>query len=391
VLVIDDEEGVRHALRSILQSDYDILEAESVDQGLDLLRQEHADLITLDVRMPGRSGLEALKIIRESQEYTNTPVIMITGYASLDGACEALRLGATDYLQKPFGVDQLKTSVRNGLRRHETVRLPDLSNGHHAGPNGNGNGNGIAAPDGNLGKLGKASAAFVHDLASPLQVLMVLNSLCLRKLQSSAPSPERDEELAEALRQMESLLSWASELAKGWQTIAVPGALSREPLDVDELLQQVVQAIGPYARLNQVDVLHRALPRHLQVVGDRVQLERALVNIGLNGIKAATSRGRSLEVGAIPFGPDLVFRFVDSGQGFAAERMKEVLNGDPFNSSSKTRRGLGLFIADWIAVNHGGKLQFISEKGVGTTVELFIPAGDAPADHDGDAALKYNL
>ena len=142
----------------------------------------------------------------------------------------------------------------------------------------------------------------------------------------------------------------------------------------------MVQAIGPYARLNQVAVLHRALPRDLRVTGDRIQLERALVNIGLNGIKAATSRGRTLEVGAIPFGRDMVFRFIDSGQGFASERMKEVLNGDPFNSSSKTRRGLGLFIADWIALNHGGKLQFISEKGIGTTVELFIPAVGAVAE-----------
>jgi CheY-like chemotaxis protein len=385
VLVIDDEEAVRHALRGILQSDYDILEAESVDEGLDLLRQDHADLITLDVRMPGRSGFEALKIIRESEEYTNTPVIMITGYASLDGACEALRLGATDYLQKPFGVDQLKTSVRNGLRRHESVRLPELKGGKHAAA-ANGNGK-----ESHLDKLGKASAAFVHDLASPLQVLMVLNSLCNRKLESSAPDPARDQEIADALRQMEALLSWASELAKGWQTIAVPGAFCRELLDVNQLLHQVVVAIGPYARLNQVNLLHRELPRDLQVMGDRIQLERALVNIGLNGIKAATSRGRTLEVTAIPFGPDMVFRFVDSGQGFTAERMKEVLNGDPFNSSSKTRRGLGLFIADWIAVNHGGKLQFIGEKGVGTTVELFIPSGDVQAEADGAAVAAYNL
>jgi DNA-binding response OmpR family regulator len=383
VLIIDDEEAVRHAVRGILQSEYDILEAESVDQGLDMLRQDRPDLITLDVRMPGRSGLEALKLIRESEEYTNTPVIMITGYASLDGACEALRLGATDYLQKPFGVDQLKTSIRNGLRRHESVRLPDLRNGKHAEEKN-------VTLEG-LAKLGKASAAFVHDLASPLQVLMVLNSLCAQKLDSGAPDPARDQELFDALKQMESLLSWASELAKGWQTIAVPTGFCRESLDVDELLRQVVQAIGPYARLNQVNVLHRALPRHLRVLGDRIQLERALVNIGLNGIKAATSRGRTLEVGALPFGNDLVFRFVDSGQGFASERMKEVLNGDPFNSSSKTRRGLGLFIADWIALNHGGKLQFISEKGVGTTVELFIPAAGVVAEANGAVAETQNL
>jgi C4-dicarboxylate-specific signal transduction histidine kinase len=260
-------------------------------------------------------------------------------------------------------VDQLKTSVRNGLRRQESVKLPDLRNDKP----------GSDATQENLAMLGKASAAFVHDLASPLQVLTVLNSLCAHKIDSNAPHPDRDKELSDALKQMEALLSWASELAKGWQTIAVPSRLSRESLEVEELLHQVAQAVLPYARLNQVSLLHRQLPRHLRVIGDRIQLERALVNIALNGIKAATSRGRTIEIGAVSFGRDVVFRFVDSGQGFASERMKEVLNGDPFSASPKTRRGLGLFIADWIAVNHGGKLQFISEKGVGTTVELFVP------------------
>jgi CheY-like chemotaxis protein len=370
VLIVDDEEAVRMALRAILQSDYDVLEADSADHGLEMLKQRHADLITLDVRMPGRSGFDALKVIRESEEYIHTPVIMITGYASLDGACEALRLGANDYLQKPFAIDQLKSSVRNSLKRHETVRLPDLS------PT-NGDLGQKDSPRDKLAKLGKASAAFVHDLASPLQVMTILNTLCCQKLASTAPGPAREKDLADAMEQMERLLCWASELVKGWQTIAVPNEFSREPLDVESLLERVAQTIKPYARLNQVTVTRRPLLRKLEVLGDRIQLERALVNLGLNGIKASTTRGRTLEIGAISFGSDHVFRFTDSGQGFAAERMKEVLNGDPFSHTGKVRRGLGLFIADWIAVNHGGKLQFISEKGVGTTVELFIPLNGA--------------
>jgi DNA-binding response OmpR family regulator len=366
VLIIDDEAAVRVALRAILQSDYEILEADSADAGLEMLKQKHADLITLDVRMPGQDGFEALRMIRESEHYTHTPVIMITGYASLDGACEALRLGANDYLEKPFGVDQLKTSVRNSLKRHETVRLPDVMNG-------NGFAEKKVVSREQLSKLGKASAAFVHDLASPIQVMAILNTLCRQKMAASTPLTDRDKEMADALEQMERLLSWSSELVKGWQTIAVPHEFCREPLRVDALLERVMETIQPYAKLNQVSVSRRPIPAGMEVMGDRIQLERALVNIGLNGIKASTTRGRTLELSAISFGRDHVFRFTDSGQGFSSERMKEVLNGDPFGTSGKTRRGLGLFIADWIAVNHGGKLQFISEKGVGTTVELFIP------------------
>jgi CheY-like chemotaxis protein len=366
VMIIDDEEAVRQALRSILQSEYVVLEADSVDAGLEVLRQNRADLITLDLRMPGRDGLEALRELRGWEEYLHTPIIMITGHASFDGACEALRLGATDFLQKPFGVDQLKTSVRNSLKRGETGRLPDIRHGKNISPPD-------AATD-KMVRLGKASAAFVHDLASPLQVMSVLSTVCAQKL-ALPPEAARNEELREAMAQMERLLAWASELVRGWQTIAVPQGPGRETMSVTALLDRVMETMEPYAKLNGVTLTRRPLFKPLEVTGDRLQLERALVNIGLNGIKASTTRGRTVEIGVVRFGDEFVFRFTDTGEGFTTERMREVLNGDPFDATAKTRRGLGLFIADWIAVNHGGKLQFISEKGVGTTVELFLPAG----------------
>jgi CheY-like chemotaxis protein len=367
VLIIDDEESVRVALRTILQSDYDILEADSANHGLEVLEKKHPDLVTIDVRMAGQSGLDALKMIRESNEHHALPVILITGHPSLDGACEAFKLGATDYIQKPFGVEQVKTSVRNGLMRHEPVPA------NHAG-------NGKLAPGQkepnrkDLARIGKASAAFVHDLASPLQVLTILNSVCSRKLSSVEASPHRDKEILDALGQMERLLAWSAELVKGWQTIAVPTERSCDLLDVQALLERVLDIVHPYATLNGVDLTRAPLPKKMEVYGDRVQLERALVNITLNGIKASTARARTVELGARFFQDFYVFRVTDSGPGFSHERMREVLGSDPFVSSGKARRGLGLFIADWIAVNHGGKLQIMCEKGLGTTVEFFVPA-----------------
>jgi DNA-binding response OmpR family regulator len=372
VLIIDDEENVRLALRMILQSDYEILEAESADRGMEILKHHHADLVTMDVLMPGQSGLDALRTLRGATETSTLPVIMITGHASLDSACEALRLGATDYLQKPFGVDELKTSIRNGLMRQDSPAAP-ASNGtspHRPAPQVPREEPGQADTEARLIRLGKASAAFVHDLASPLQVLTFLNSLCFQKLATAAPG--QDPSLLETIRQMEQLLVWSTELVKGWQTIAMPTALKKEALDVDGLLDRVTQLVGPYAQLNSVTVTRSPLPEPLHIHADRTQLERALVNLCLNGIKASTGRGRTLEISALPFHHYLVFRFTDSGPGFSPERMKEVLECDPFSASGTRRRGLGLFIADWIAMNHGGKLQFISDKGQGTTVEFFL-------------------
>ncbi len=230
-----------------------------------------------------------------------------------------------------------------------------------------------AEEGGHLASLGKASAALVHDMASPLQVLTILNTLCLQKLEAETVS-DRDGELREIVGQMERLLAWSTELIKGWQTIAMPAAFALEAFDVDPLLERVAEIVEPYARLNSVR-LSRVLPAQpLQVRGDRVQIERALVNLCLNGIKASSAGGRTLEMSAIPFQDFHVFRFIDTGLGFSPERMQEVLCSDPFSALTRKRRGLGLFIADWIAVNHGGKLQFICEKDHGTTVEFFLPA-----------------
>jgi DNA-binding response OmpR family regulator len=370
VLIIDDEESVRLALRTILQSEYDILEADSAQKALEILKGQRADLVTLDVLMPGESGLDTLRHIRESENAV--PVIMITGHASVDSACEALRLGATDYLQKPFGIEELKKSVRNGLRRRDSSVLLDSYRNGAAPEEKAPEEQGVGQED--LARLGKASAAFVHDLASPLQVLTILNSLCVQKLNSETAGGARDEEMREIIGQIERLLAWSAELIKGWQTIAIPSAFQKESIDVEPLLERVAEIVTPYAKLNSVQVIRPPLSQPMQVEGDRVQIERALVNLCLNGIKASTSRGRTLEISAIPFQDCHVFRFADTGLGFSPERMKEVLSEDPFSSSSKKRRGLGLFIADWIAVNHGGKLQFICEKGHGTTVEFFLPA-----------------
>jgi DNA-binding response OmpR family regulator len=362
VLIIDDEESVRVALRAILQSEYEILEADSASKALDLLKQHHADLVTLDVFMPGESGLDTLRHIRESKGAL--PVIMITGHASVDSACEALRLGATDYLQKPFGVEELKKSVRNSLRRGENpLPLLPSRNGKEPEP-AESNLEGLA-------RLGKASAAFVHDLASPLQVMTILTTLCGQKLESS---PKETGELRDMVSQIERLLAWSTELVKGWQTIAVPSACARERIEVEPLLARVTEIVEPYARLNSVKLTCRPPAQPMEVVGDRVQIERALVNLSLNGIKASTSRGRTLEISARSFHDQHVFRFADTGLGFSPERMREVLCTDPFSAPcTKKRRGLGLFIADWIAVNHGGKLQFICDEGMGTTVEFFLP------------------
>src|SRR5450759_5628279 len=100
VLVIDDEMGPRESLRILLKVECEVLCAPSVEEGLRLFRASPPDLVIMDIRMPDRNGIEGLREIRKLDPLVS--VIMLTGYGALETAQEALRLGANDYLKKPF-------------------------------------------------------------------------------------------------------------------------------------------------------------------------------------------------------------------------------------------------------------------------------------------------
>ena len=122
LLIVDDDDSVREVFRWILQSQYRIIEASGVDEALSIIDRERPDLVTLDIRMPEKNGLEGLRLIRERDE--NLPVVMIAAFRSIDTACEALRLGASDYLEKPCGPNQLLTSICKSLEKSRDAHGP---------------------------------------------------------------------------------------------------------------------------------------------------------------------------------------------------------------------------------------------------------------------------
>lgn len=100
VMVCDDEEGVREALKLILEKDYDVIFAESGEVAIQKMKASPTDLVILDIKMPRKDGLETLKRLKKINP--SCKVIIATGYRSVDTAQEASRLGASDYIIKPF-------------------------------------------------------------------------------------------------------------------------------------------------------------------------------------------------------------------------------------------------------------------------------------------------
>jgi len=123
VLVVDDEKNIRRTLEMVLSGEgYRVLEAESAEKALETLSNPHepVDVAIFDLKLPGMSGLDALERLRADDATRDMPVIVISGHATVHDAVAAIKLGATDFFEKPLNRERVLVSVRNSIR---TARL----------------------------------------------------------------------------------------------------------------------------------------------------------------------------------------------------------------------------------------------------------------------------
>src|ERR1700750_414578 len=120
VLIVDDDEGMRDTLTAILKRDYRVLRVGTGEAALPVLNREDVDLVLLDVRLPGISGFEVLRIVKEN--YSLVEVIMISAINEIETAVQAMKHGAYHYVTKDFDYDQLRSIVRNPSERQDLHR-----------------------------------------------------------------------------------------------------------------------------------------------------------------------------------------------------------------------------------------------------------------------------
>lgn len=113
ILICDDEEGIRESFKLILEDQYHLRFAMNGLEALEMLKSFTPDLMLLDIKMPKMHGMEILKRVKQLQP--KLPVIVVTGYQSVEMAQEALKLGAADYIPKPFESKQIINAVRQIL------------------------------------------------------------------------------------------------------------------------------------------------------------------------------------------------------------------------------------------------------------------------------------
>lgn len=120
ILVVDDEEAIRSVLADLFEGlGYQVCQQDNGKAGLQSALSEELDLVILDLSLPGCDGLELLRSLKESKP--DLPVLIITGYASMDSALEAMKLGAYDYITKPFDLDEVQIIAERAAERSRLI------------------------------------------------------------------------------------------------------------------------------------------------------------------------------------------------------------------------------------------------------------------------------
>lgn len=375
IVVIDDDYAMRLSCRKILaKSGYRVEVFENGAQGIEGVARLKPALVVVDLKMPGLSGMEVIARVHEIDP--NVTVVVITGFAAIDTAVEAMKAGAYDFLPKPFSPDELRIIVSRGLERR---RL---------------------ALESQQGELERAlmKRRFVtlvsHQLQTPLaavrQYLEVLNHLGLARNANGAEPPAK-EWIERCLKRIEEMQA----LIKDWLTLAkLEGdRLSRErtQVDVSAIVRNILATYAPFAAGNSVTIECRMPESGCDVAGDSACLNVLLDNLVVNAIKYNKPNGRVV-VSAEESRGGVVVAVTDTGIGIPEEYRRSLFDeffrvqGECAKKTAGT--GLGLAICRRIVDEMGGAIEVESELGAGSTFRVWLPAWQAdageaePADPD---------
>jgi signal transduction histidine kinase len=366
VLVIDDEMGPRESLRMLLKPSYDVFTADNVDAGLQLLQEKNPDVVVSDIRMPGTTGIEGLRKIREIDPHVS--VIMLTGFGALDTAKEALRLGANDYISKPFDAREMRDVIAKYIERTRLHRSSDRTADDLKELNARLMKE--VAQKERLASLGQASAEIVHDLGNPLSIVLGYVQLLSKRLEKNGGTGEAS---ANELSIIEQNVRLCRELLTMWQSYGSDEGMHARPISVSEIVSDVVKGARSIADQSQVQFSSEITDDPCTLLGNPVQVHRAIQNVVVNAIQAAADTRGSVSVSCTSKDFYVDVRVADTGSGISSEQMSRIF--DPYftTKQSKSGTGLGLYITKKVVEDHNGSIKVDSMAGQGTTMTIRLP------------------
>jgi len=365
IIVIDDDETMRRACGAALgRAGYQVETFADGPSGLKRIEQVRPGLIVVDLKMPGMGGMEVIDHAKEIDR--DMVVIVITGFATVSTAVEAMKAGAYDFIPKPFTAEELRVIIARGVERHrlalEAKRLR-------------------AEKEAQARKF----VTFVsHQLQSPLGAVRQYLDVLLHLMGDDVPEQQRT-----WIRRSSNKINQMNAIIRDWLTLSKveAGQLATQRCLVrwPELVAEVLEGHALATEAKQV-TLHSEVPENLPpVIGDPPALKMLLSNLVSNGIEYNRAGGR-VTIRAAVDTRTVSLLVSDTGVGIAPEHQDHVFEefyrvvGEGAERTSGT--GMGLPICRKIAEELDGEITLTSRPGQGSTFTVVLPRGpaDTPAE-----------
>ena len=356
ILLIDDEEVVLDScVRMLRTGNYDTATANDGINGVALAKEFHPDLVIVDLKMPGISGLEVLERVHE---FDPTIVsIMLTGFATVGSAVDAMKKGACDFLPKPITPDEFRLVVTRALERRRLILETQALRREKE-------------------MLREQFAAIVsHELKSPLGAMQQNLFVLAEEL-----SDKLNDEQRQRMERMKVRVTDLMKLIQTWLRL-ISADISKisenfQPVAIKDIVAKAVENVQNEATRKATEVFTEGVDAPIRVNGDEGTLVQALVNVLGNAVKYSRS-GSEVRLRVAEEAGQVVIAVTDAGVGIAADELPHVFEDfyrAPSSAKGQQGTGLGLPLSKRIVEAHDGTISVTSEPGKGSTFTIRLPA-----------------
>ena len=395
LLVVDDEEGPRTSLRVVFKSDFEVLLASNGEEAVKLARKHPVDVAILDIPMQGMSGVDVLRELKKLDE--DIEVIMLTAYETLETARQALRLGAREYLNKPFDIAALRAAASKALQKRHANQ--ELKSAHFRLQKLQEEIATAAAKQPETGP-GDTAGNILHDLNSPLTVINGFIELIHRQVESAASlEGEELEKMKTSIARVHSQVVRCLEISKRYLGVRQgPDARANERVAINEVLVDLQELLSKHPSAEGNELTIRELEEHIHAAISGTDLLRVLINLTLNGLQSTDYPNR-VEVIAqlLPAKFDLsgfkngtnerlvisekiqnnktfiAISVRDNGPGIPAEIVPKLFNERFTNKPAGQGSGIGLGSVKQLVTEARGAIRLTTHASHGTTFTVFLP------------------
>lgn len=356
VIVVDDDPEVLKITSLLLnRSGYSTFPCGSAGEALDVLQKNNVDVVLTDIMMPGISGIELLERIHGIDP--DIPVILITGFADLDKAIEAIKKGAFDFISKPYDSAYLTHSIEKAVSYHRLIKME--ADYRHI-----------------LEELNAEVETLITERTMSLMALTVADRVrtpattiawtCKRMLEKG-DAPER---LKEALNIILSEAERLEAIVRDFQELFKARGSSFRHGEIKGVVEGVISVAEKEASHKGIDLTVNISEEPLRMNMESNILRMALIHLVRNAIEA-TPAGGSVTIKTYGDNERVVFEVSDTGPGIPKEEIDRIF--EPFFSTKKHRFGMGLSLVKQIVSEHLGEIKVESETGKGATFRLIFP------------------